>query len=261
MVGAARRGLAARSSVPRVGYVLLRMAGGSGRLHDTGTFAIVETMMMNARPPAPFRHLLVCASPSVDSFDHAIVDAYADTVRGQGHDIVIRDLYAMAFDPVLRAAERPAEGDWLPAPDVAIELDLLHAADLLILVYPIWYGLPPAMLKGYVDRVLGANHSFRKIAANTGQPALVGKPLLSFSTSGLPAAWLHDHGQDGALRAILDVYLWRAFGMRQSEHVALDEIMPNMSTQHAASQLDRVRTIAARTCNMLAGIQPARWEA
>ena len=50
----------------------------------------------------------------------------------------------MDFDPVLRAEERPGHGDGAVSPDVAAELDMLSAAHALVLVYPIWFALPPA---------------------------------------------------------------------------------------------------------------------
>lgn len=212
----------------------------------------------NAAPQAGkterLQHLLVHANPSADSFGHAIVNAYVDTVRGCGQDVVVRDLYAMKFDPVLQAQERPGSDHWTASPDVAPELDLVNAADILVLVYPIWFGLPPAILKGYVDRVLGANYSFREFTSQAGRPGLAGKPLLSFSTSGAPLSWLDEQGQPLSLREIFDVYLWRGFCMKQSEHVMIESVVPNMSTAYAAQQLQRVREVANRTCLKLAGM-------
>jgi NAD(P)H dehydrogenase (quinone) len=209
------------------------------------------------------QHLLVHANPSADSFGHAIVNAYVDTVRGLGQDVVVRDLYAMKFDPVLQAQERPGSDHWTASPDVAPELDLVNAADILVLVYPIWFGLPPAILKGYVDRVLGANYSFREFASQAGRPGLAGKPLLSFSTSGAPLSWLNEQGQPLSLREIFDVYLWRGFCMKQSEHVMIESVVPNMSAAYAAQQLQRVREVANRTSLKLAGMDvgPVAFEA
>jgi NAD(P)H dehydrogenase (quinone) len=207
------------------------------------------------------RHLVIVANPSVDSFDHAIVETYRDAVRAQGQDVVVRDLYAIGFDPVLKLAERPGDIDQVPAEDVATELAFLHASDIVVLVYPIWYGLPPAILKGYVDRVLGANHSFGKVAAGEVQPSVAGKALLSFSTSGMPRSWLHAREQDDSLRQLFDVYLWRAFGMKQSEHVMIDAVTSSMTPQHVAALLKRVCTTADRTCAVLAGVLPPPWEA
>lgn len=200
----------------------------------------------------PIRHHLVYANPSPDSFDHAIVEAYVAETERRGQETVVRDLYAMGFDPVLKASERPLHSQWTPAPDVATELALLESADALVLVYPIWFALPPAILKGYVDRVLGANYSFRDMRDRSGQPMLRGKPLLSFSTSGTSLPWLDEQGQVLSIREIFDVYLWRGFGMKQSEHVMIDSIVPNMSPAYAEEQLERVRGTAEHMCSMLA---------
>ncbi|MCW6530212.1 NAD(P)H-dependent oxidoreductase [Sphingomonas sp. MMSM20] len=202
------------------------------------------------------RHLVVCASPAPGGFGHAVVDAYVDTVSQAGQHAIVRDLYGIGFDPVLKADERPDAPHWAPSADVAAELEFARQADILVLVYPIWYGLPPAILKGYVDRVLGANYSFHRFRDEAGQPPLVGKPLLSFSTSGTPMAWLHERSQILALREIFDVYLWRGFGMKQSRHVMLDEVVANMPAAAAAEKLQRVRQAAAETCATLAGERP-----
>ena len=204
---------------------------------------------------AAIRHLVVCASPAPAGFGHAVVDAYVDAVTKAGQQAIVRDLYGIGFDPVLKADERPDAPHWAPSADVAAELEFVRQASILVLVYPIWYGLPPAILKGYVDRVLGANYSFHRFRNEAGQPPLVGKPLLSFSTSGTPLAWLHERSQILALREIFDVYLWRGFGMKQSRHVMLDEVVANMPAA-AAEKLQLVRQAAAETCATLAGERP-----
>lgn len=202
-------------------------------------------------PPRPSTHLVVSANPSPGSFDNAIAETYMSVARDHGHRVVVRDLYALGFDPVLKLEERPGHIDWQPRPDVVVELDYVRAADVIVLVYPIWYGFPPAMLKGYVDRVLGAGYSYRDFHDQKGQSPLVGKPLVSFSTSGLPLSWLGEKGQVLSLREIFDVYLWRGFAMKQSEHVMIDSVVPNISTAYVREQLDRVRHTAARTCALL----------
>jgi len=199
-------------------------------------------------------HLVICANPSPSSFDHAIVAAYVEAATECHQEVVVRDLYALGFDPVLKAAERPLQDDWSPAPDVTVELDHLARCDILVLVYPIWFALPPAILIGYVDRVLGAGYSFRDLHDQVGQEALRGKPLLSFSTSGSSQSWLNEQGQAMSLREIFDVYLWRGFGMKQSEHVMIDSVVPNLSQTYAAEQLERVRATAVRACSMIASV-------
>ena len=205
-----------------------------------------------AVPAPPIRHLVICANPSANSFDHAIVASYVRTAQENHQEVVVRDLYALGFDPVLKESERPLHGGMTLAADVAVELDHLSSADILVLVYPIWFGLPPAILKGYVDRVLGSGYSFRDVQGQVGQPTVRGKPLLSFTTSGTSQAWLNEQGQAMSLREIFDVYLWRGFGMKQSEHIMIDNVVPNMSTAYAEEQLERVRQTAIRTCATVA---------
>ncbi|MEO5867641.1 MAG: NAD(P)H-dependent oxidoreductase [Sphingomonas sp.] len=200
----------------------------------------------------PIQHALIYVNPSPDSFDHAIVEAYQAEASARGQRVVVRDLYGMGFDPLLRAVERPLHGAWSPAPDVLAELDILRSSDILVLVYPIWFGMPPAMLKGYVDRVLGAGYSFRDLHDQIGQEVLKHKPLLSFSTSGASRPWLDEQGQILSLREVFDVYLWRGFGMKQSEHVMIDCVVPHISQTYAREQLERVRQVAERTCSVLA---------
>lgn len=199
-----------------------------------------------------FRHLVVLANPTPEGFDHAIVDAYREAVAANHHSVEVRDLYALGFDPVLRTSERPTEPGWSPAADVAAELAHLERCDIVVFVYPIWFGLPPAMLKGYVERVLGAGYTFRDLQAASGQSVVAGKPLLSFSTSGASLPWLNEQGQVLSLKEVFDVYLWRGLGMGQAEHIRIDSVVPDMDASYAGEQLERVRQAADKACAMLA---------
>ena len=203
-----------------------------------------------ASPRAP-RHLLVLANPSPTSFDHSIAAAYTEAVQQNRQEVVVRDLYNLNFNPVLSASERPMVDDWAAAPDVEVELQHLAWCDILVLVYPIWYGLPPAMMKGYVDRVLGAGYSFRDVRSEVGQPGVAGKPLLSFSTFGLSLPWLHEKGQVVSLKEIFDVYLRQGLNMASAEHVRIDSVVPDINAEYAAQQLERVRAAADRSCATL----------
>ncbi|QNG43458.1 NADPH-dependent FMN reductase family protein [Sphingobium yanoikuyae] len=109
-----------------------------------------------------------------------------------------------------------------------------------------------ATLKGYVERVLGANYSFRDLQGAVGQPPVQGKPLVSFSTSGAPLPWLEQQEQVHSLKAIFDVYLWRGLAMSRAEHFRIDAVVPDMDAAYAAEQLDRVRRAAQNCCDMLA---------
>ena len=130
----------------------------------------------------------VLAHPEPTSFNSHLVASGVETLTRQGWTATVSDLYAMGFDPSERAeffADRldgdrfdvqaeqrhASQKETLPV-DVAEELALMDRADLLILQYPMWWHLPPAMLKGWFDRLFGPG-----IAMDLTDPAQV-KPLL-----------------------------------------------------------------------------------
>src|SRR5690606_5110372 len=110
---------------------------------------------------------------------------------------VVRDLYRLGFDPVLQDEERHGH----PATDVAAEWAVLGKADVFVLVYPIWFGAPPAMLKGYIDRVFGAG---RVLGGGGEGGRLAGTRLVSLTASGTMRAWLSEKGVLGSLRTVFD---------------------------------------------------------
>ncbi len=101
------------------------------------------------------RALVVYCHPRETSFTAAVRDVVLDRLEAAGAEVRLRDLYAEGFDPRLTAAdlecyEDEAENGRL----VLSEIADLRWCDTLIFVYPTWwYGLP-AVLKGWLDRVL-----------------------------------------------------------------------------------------------------------
>lgn len=101
------------------------------------------------------RALVVYCHPKPDSFNAAIRDLVLDRLRAAGAEVRLCDLYARGFDPRLTGAELAGYLD-CPANQapVSAEVSDIRWCDTLIFVYPTWwYGLP-AMLKGWLDRVL-----------------------------------------------------------------------------------------------------------
>jgi NAD(P)H dehydrogenase (quinone) len=100
------------------------------------------------------KFLVVYAHPRADSFCNALKDKVAATLRKNGHDVEVLDLYAEGFRAEMTAEERDAyhtEGANLAG--IETHVARLKAADALIFIYPTWwYGLP-AILKGWFDRV------------------------------------------------------------------------------------------------------------
>lgn len=202
------------------------------------------------------RHVVVLCHPEERSFNAAVAQAYCETVRSLGHEAILRDLYRLGFDPVLKAGERPSAGEQALSDDVVAELESLRGADIFVLVYPIWFGTPPAMMKGYVERVLGAGFSHRAIHAGQPHPLLSGRHLLSITTSGNPITWLDLRGAWTSLRDVFDNYLAKAFSMASNDHLHLESINEDMGESRAREKLLRVASKAADTCARLSRAAP-----
>lgn len=205
---------------------------------------------MVAQSPRPDlqRHALILCHPDPGSFNRAIADTYADAVRKIGHEVVLRDLYAMGFDPILKAGERPTVEDFRVNADVQAEIDILTGCDAFVLVYPIWFGTPPAMLKGYVERVLGSGINPRDVQERTSKSFLACKRLVSFTTSATSEPWLNEQGQWLSLRYIFDHYLTHAFGMLPDDHVHFANVTAGMPKLWGDRHLYQVEEQARKTC-------------
>lgn len=207
---------------------------------------------MNAkRTGAALKHVVVLCHPESDSFNASVARAYCDAIRALGHEAVLRDLYRMNFDPVLKSHEQPGRPDFELSPDVAAELELLQGMEAFVLVYPIWFGTPPAMMKGYVERVLGAGFSHRAVRARQFHPMLSGSRLLSFTSSGTTQQWLEEQGAWRSLRQLFDGYLAHAFSLDAHDHVHFSAIVDGLKERFVNEYLEDVRQKARELCSIM----------
>ncbi len=163
--------------------------------------------------------LIVHAHPEPQSFCSAMKDLALATLSGAGHAVQCSDLYAMNWNPLASAADflERNDPDYLVyaleqrhgherqalAADIACELDKLLWADLLILNFPLYWCSLPAMLKGWVDRVLvsGACYGGRRFYDRGG---LVGKrALLSFTLGAQAHMFAGETAVHGELQLML----------------------------------------------------------
>jgi putative NADPH-quinone reductase len=132
--------------------------------------------------------LIVLAHPDPGSFNHALADAAARAAERQGHAVTLRDLHAERFDPILPAAEIQ-RGAPLP-PWLDRHCADLASADGIVVVHPNWWGQPPAILTGWIDRVVrpGVAYEFQEGDSGEGVPVglLRAKTALVLNTSNTP---------------------------------------------------------------------------
>lgn len=202
-------------------------------------------------PANPLHHLVVLGHPSPDSFNAAVAEAYCAEVRRCGQVATLRDLYALGFDPRLGVGEGPGVGG-APPSDVAEDVALLHDADAIILIHPIWFGLPPAIIKGYVDRVFGHGFALGAMKQGGPQPNLAGKRLMVFSSSAATQPWLEERGQWMALRQAFATYLAELFHMDSHKHLHFGSIVDGLAGRFVSENLASVSAEAEALCAELA---------
>ena len=137
------------------------------------------------------RVLLVHCHPRRDSFNAALCDTAAAALEAAGHVIEQLDLYKEGFDPRLSAEERGAYYDeGAGRPDLAGHIAALRRAEALVLVYPTWWFGPPAMLKGWFDRVWLPGVAFALGGAKVLQPRLTNIRRIAVVTTYGSPRWL-----------------------------------------------------------------------
>ncbi|MFI2782461.1 NAD(P)H-dependent oxidoreductase [Streptomyces sp. ALB3] len=130
------------------------------------------------------------AHPRPGSFNHAVFDAVVRELRDRGSDVVAHDLCAEGFAPGLTAGETETVRSATAADDARLAAHRAEVAtlDAMVFVHPNWWGMPPAVLTGWVQRVLVPGVAY-KLDASDGEPQglLKAGRALVLNTSDTPA--------------------------------------------------------------------------
>lgn len=186
---------------------------------------------------------IILAHPDKYSFNHAIARTVTETLQANNYEFVFHDLYAEGFPPVLSAAE--ISRDAVLPPLIEQHCREIRTAEGIIIIHPNWWGQPPAILKGWVDRVLRAGVAYEFIGEDKGEgvPAglLQAHIALIFNTSNTPV--------EREMKVFGDPLetLWKncIFGLCGVNHVYRENfgVMVTSSREQRAEWLRRVREI------------------
>lgn len=150
------------------------------------------------------RIMVIVGHSRPDTFADALGAAYAAGARSAGHEVQVFATASMAFDPILRGAYaevQPLE------PDLAEAHGAMMAADHLVIVFPLWLGGMPAILKGFLERILQPDLIAAHKAGQFKQ-LLKGKSARVILTMGMPGLvyrwWYGAHALQALKRNILE---------------------------------------------------------
>jgi len=172
--------------------------------------------------------LIVFAHPEPKSFNGALKDTAVSTLKEQGHEVQVTDLYQLRWRPELGLEDFVGERldpDFLdlsaeqehmfgastkPPPDVYAEQQKVLWCDLIIFQYPMWWFGMPAILKGWVERVYAygfaygrGEHSDRHWGDRYGQGLMAGKRAMLVVTTGGWATHYEPRGVNGPIEDLL----------------------------------------------------------
>ncbi len=129
--------------------------------------------------------LIILGHPDNESFNHAIANTCIKKLVENGHSVIFHDLYKEKFDPVIYKTEIPKNAEL--SNSIEEHCSDLISADGIIIIHPNWWGQPPAIMKGWIDRVIrpGIAYEFREGDNGEGVPVglLKAKAALVFNTS------------------------------------------------------------------------------
>jgi NAD(P)H dehydrogenase (quinone) len=169
------------------------------------------------REESAMKYLIVYSHPNPKSFCHAILETVTNALAAGKKDFAVRDLYALGFDPVLKAGDFEALQSGNIAADIKTEQGHIAAADILIVIHPVWWTGLPAMIKGYIDRVFSYGFAY-SVDASGIIKLLTGKKVIVFNTQGTPQQVYEQAGMFDALKKTSDTGIYGFCGLEVLSH-------------------------------------------
>ncbi|RAI88234.1 NAD(P)H dehydrogenase (quinone) [Paenibacillus pabuli] len=185
------------------------------------------------------KHLIVYAHPHTDSLNHAILNTALETLEAQGHEVVVRDLYALGFQPVLSAADTASMRAGQTPQDIATEQQFVAEAEAITFIYPIWWAGLPAIMKGYIDRVFAYGFAYASGEAGI-EKLLTGKKGLIINTHGTPSEIYDQIGMTASIKMTSDIGIFDFVGIEVIDHLLFGSI-GYLETKAYQSMLEQVK--------------------
>jgi NAD(P)H dehydrogenase (quinone) len=133
----------------------------------------------------------------------ALTDAYENGAKASGNDVKSVSLATLIFDPILHEGYNK---DQLLEPDLQMLREAMVQADHWVLVFPLWMGLPPALVKGFLERTITRGFAFEYSGKYpVALPVLKGKSVHIIITCGMPRfiyRWFSGQPTSKALRTL-----------------------------------------------------------
>jgi NAD(P)H dehydrogenase (quinone) len=183
--------------------------------------------------------LVIFCHPNPKSFNAAILEVVREELGNKAAEIKVKDLYAMGWNPVLSAADFQQFLAGEKPDDIAREQADVAWADVLVLISPIWWFSVPALLKGYIDRVLSQGFAYEYTATGP-RGLLTGKRAAIITTSGADENTAEQSGMMQAIKTSFVHGIFSFCGFGDVKHMNCYAV-PMVSDDERKKMLSNVR--------------------
>jgi len=153
-------------------------------------------------------HLIISAHPSDKSFSNYLADLLTKQYKLLGWKVIWRNLYENDFGVVLSSKDLATLKSGNLPEDIRAEQNLINQADLISVIYPLWWASFPAVLKGYIDRVFTNGFAF-KYGKEGATGLLTNKKVILHTTMGNT---VEEYQEKGLIEAFRNIQGQEVFG-------------------------------------------------
>lgn len=182
------------------------------------------------------KQVIIYAHPSTNSFSYKLKDAIQANASERGWQSTVRDLYEMKFDPVLWPSELELLSKGETSDIIKGEQKLISEADIISVIYPLWWAGFPAILKGYIDRVMAYGFAYK--AGKDGIEGLLkNKQVYLYTSMGNRVEQYEQKGLIEAFKKIQGGEIFEFCGMQVVDHQFFPEI-PSATDEQIKKHID-----------------------
>lgn len=168
------------------------------------------------------KHLIIYAHPNEKSINFRLKEKVISTLKERQQQVVVRDLYDLNFDPVLSLEDIKGQLQGKVDDTVKQEQEYIQWADVVSFIHPIWWTGLPAIMKGYIDRIMSYGFAYR-YDQGVQKGLLSGKKAIIVNTQGKSHAEYNAIGMDRALQLTSDIGIYKYCGFEIDKHLFFEK--------------------------------------
>ncbi|WPR76248.1 NAD(P)H-dependent oxidoreductase [Algoriphagus sp. NG3] len=187
------------------------------------------------------KHLIIYCHPNPNSLNNHLKNVVVTQLQENSLEVVVRDLYAINFNPVISYDDMAGQRKGVVADDVKREQGFILWADCISFIYPIWWTGLPAVMKGYIDRVFSYGFAY-SYDAGIQKGLLEGKKAIILNTHGKSQTEYEEIGMLKALLLTSDKGIYTYSGLEVLEHFFFDKA-DRPDPKHLENWINQIKKI------------------